>query len=126
MSEVPKDSWEPPETARYAVLAVKATSEQVATTVIQQDAEREDKKRKAEKLSKEELQFASKMMRTVKDSLQKVVNLTKRVTKDEELVQAMEGGAFPAGVRPFRSPPELGDLREGWQEAVSSDAVISM
>ena len=68
-----------------AVLAVQATTAQLATSATIQESDREERKRKAEKLSKDELQAASKLIKPVKDRLQKVVNLTQKVDREQAL-----------------------------------------
>ena len=98
-----------------AITAVKTTSDELAKSVSIKD---EEKKRKAEKISPEELNSVKSQIRSVKGALQKQVNLSKKVEKDKNILDAMENEAFPAGVNPFKSPAELADLQQLWSNTV--------
>ena len=64
--------------------------------------EDQDKKRKAEKLEEDEKHVVKAQIKTAKDNLLKIVNLSKKIKKEEAILQEMEGLSFPSGIRPFK------------------------
>eukprot|EP00930_Biecheleria_cincta_P069377 TRINITY_DN57117_c0_g1_i1.p1 TRINITY_DN57117_c0_g1~~TRINITY_DN57117_c0_g1_i1.p1 ORF type:complete len:552 (+),score=121.27 TRINITY_DN57117_c0_g1_i1:260-1915(+) len=106
------------EATSAAVNVVKNKVSEEAAAAAKAETER---KRKAEKITQEEIMETKKFFRPIRDKLQKIVSLRKRVEKERDLILNMENEQFPSGVRPFKCPVELGDLQEHWPNSYAAD-----